>query len=599
VIAFAAAAGAIVGSLVALPLTVPYAVVAILGVLRSRSPIVVAVAMVVITSVMFGRATSGMTTVESAHFDGWVTLTDDPTPIGRAGVRFTIKIDGRRIDAAAHGSPAGPMGRVLAGERVWVRGELRPLDPGDSWNRWRHVVGRLAVDEVVAVGAAAPVSRIVNRVRRTLSSGAQALPSADRALFLGMVIGDDRGQLPVTADDFRAAGLGHLLVVSGQNVAFVLAIVAPSLARFRPGPRLAILLMLLAAFSLLTRFEPSVLRAVVMAGVSVGATALDLDIDGRKALSWAVAGLLVVDPFLVHVVAFRLSVAATAGLVWMSAPIAERLRGPKMFRVALATTVSAQLAVSPVLITTFGPMPLASLPANVLAEPFAGPVMMWGSTGGLVAGVLGGWPAQVIHLPTRALLWWISGVAGLAARAPAAMVGASALVILASALVLMLSGRFAMRSLGLAAMIGVVGMAVVGAPTVALGSSDLGEGTTVWHAGSTTVVVLDGPRNPRRTLEVLRLGGVREIDAVVARRGNRSDAAVVRSLYDRFGSLAVAAPPMHRVPGGHAVERGDTINLDDLRVEILDVDPQIDLRVSMVRPVFDSFRAVAGGGYGR
>jgi len=596
VIAFAAAGGALVGSLLALPLPWPLAVIAAVVAARLRHPMIIAIAMVVITSVMAGRATAGMTPMATAEFDGWVTVADDPTPSGQSGVRFTVRIDGRRVDAAAHGSIAATMGRVLAGETLRLRGNVSPLREGDSWSRWRHVVGRLEVTEVVARGRAAPVSRFVNGIRRTLSSGAEALAPDDRALFLGMVIGDDRGQLPVTADDFRAAGLGHLLVVSGQNVAFVLAMVAPMVTRLRPGPRLAILILLLMSFSLLTRFEPSVLRAVVMAGVSVGATALDLDVDGRKALSWAVASLLVVDPFLVHVVAFQLSAAATAGLVWMSGPIAGRLRGPMPFRVALATTVSAQLAVSPVLIATFGPMPLASLPANVLADPVAGPVMMWGSTGGLVAGYLGGWSARVIHMPTRALLWWISGVAGTAARAPAAMVAGTGIVVLAAALATMLWGSAPFRAAAAAAVVAVVWAAVAGAPTIGAGRTDLGEGAIVWRAGSSMLVVLDGPRDPRRTLEALRLGGVRRIDLAVAVRGNRSDALVVRSLYDRFGTMAVAAPPMHRVPGAHGVESGEVMNLRDLRIEVIAVDPRIELRVvpSPRRPTTP--RAVTGGG---
>ncbi len=595
-IAFAAAGGALVGSLIALPVPWPFAVPAVVAAARLRSPAVVAIAMVVITSVMAGRAAAGLAPVAAADFNGWVTLTDDPTPWGQSGVRFTVRIDGRRVDAAAHGSVAATMGRVLAGERVWLRGDVSPVREGDSWSRWRHVVGRLKVTEVVARGRAAPVSRFVNGIRRALSSGAEVLAPDDRALFLGMVIGDDRGQFPVTADDFRAAGLGHLLVVSGQNVAFVLAVVAPIVSRLRPGPRLMILLVLLMSFLLLTRFEPSVLRAVVMAGVSVGATALDLDIDGRKALSWAVAGLLVIDPFLVHVTAFQLSAAATAGLVWMSGPIAARLRGPMLFRVALATTVSAQLAVSPVLIATFGPMPLASLPANVLADPVAGPVMMWGSTGGLVAGVLGGWAARMIHMPTRALLWWIAGVASMAARAPAAMVAGTGIVVLTVALTTLFWGSRPVKTAGAVAALAVVWAAVTGVPTAAAGRTDVGQGVTVWRAGSSTVVVLDGPRDPRRSLRALRLAGVRRIDLVVAVRGNRADALVVRSLYDRFGVMVVLAPPMHRVPGAHGVEPGEVVNLRDLRIEVIAVDPRIELRVMQPSPRPGTPRSVAGGG---
>ncbi len=597
--AFAAAAGALLGSLVVIPAPWRVAIAVASIATRSRRPISVLLALIALTSFMASRAEAGMAPVQSGEFDGWATLVDDPTPLGNSGVRFTVRIDSRRIDASAHGSVGYAMTDRLAGERVWLRGRLSPIGPDDSWSRWRHVVGRLTVSEVVADAPAAPVGRFVNQVRRTLSTGSRALPANDRALFLGMVIGDDRGQFPATADDFRAAGLGHLLVVSGQNVAFVLAIVAPMVSRLRPGSRLVILMLLLTMFSLLTRFEPSVLRAVVMAGVSVGATALDLNVDGRKALSWAITALLVIDPFLIHVIGFQLSVAATAGLVLFSGPIASRLRGPMLLRVALATTVSAQIAVSPVLIATFGPMPLMSLPANVLAEPVAGPVMMWGSTAGLLAGVMGGWVAHLIHLPTRVFLWWISGVAGVAARSPAVMVGGLGIAVLAFGLAALLSKLPTVKLLGAMTLVAVVALASAGAPSIRSGRTDVGEGAVVWHAGTSTLVVLDRPRDPRRTLEALRLHGVRSVDAVVALRGNRSDADAVRAIRDRYGSIEVAAPPLHRVRGAHGVHSGEVMSLTDLSVEIMSVDPRIEVRVSIDADIASTSLAVAEGGYGR
>jgi len=222
--------------------------------------------------------------------------------------------------------------------------------------------------------------------------------------------------------------------------------------------------------------------------------------------------------------------------------------------------------------------------------------MMWGSTGGLLAGMLGGIPAMVIHLPTRALLWWISGVAAFAARAPAATVGGAAIAILVAA---GWSAAVRPRSLGPAAgvlMAAVVVAAVVGSPRIAAGRTPVGEGAIVWHSGSATVVVLENPRDPRRTLEALREGGVREIDLVVASRGNRSDAMVVRSLYDRFGHMSVAAPPMHRVPGAHAVTRGETADLGGLMVEFVSTDPGLSIRVESVVAASFVARAVSGGG---
>src|SRR5690606_1035348 len=103
-------------------------------------------------------------------------------------------------------------------------------------------------------------------------------------------------------------------------------------------------------------------------------------------------------------VGFTLSVGATGAIVALAEPLADALPGPRILREPLAVTVAAQLGVAPILLVTFGPMPLASLPANLLAVPAAGALMAWGITAGMLAGALGGDVATAIHLPTRLLL---------------------------------------------------------------------------------------------------------------------------------------------------------------------------------------------------
>ena len=548
---------------------------------RSRWALVgLVVAVFVVTSASSTRATEGLDFPEAGAFDEWVTLIDDPRTSGPVGVRVTVRSGRRRVIATAHGAVGGRLDDALAGERVRLIGTIRPVRSDDQRSIQRHVVGRITVSEVRAFAPAAPVGSTANTVRRTLSDGAASLAREHQALFLGMVIGDDRGQGPVTADDFRAAGLGHLLVVSGQNVAFVLAVAMPVAGRLRPGGRAAVLFIFLGLFAVMTRFEPSVLRATAMAGVGIGSSALGRPTDGRAGLSWAVAGLLMLDPFLVDVVAFRLSAAATAGIVWFSVPIAERMPGPAWLRVPVSTTVAAQLAVSPVLIAVFGPIPLASLPANVLAGPASGAVMIWGCTAGLVAGACGGTVATVLHWPTTGLLWWVDQVAGLAAAAPAASLDGPRLAVIGSAVLIALRVRG--RAAGGASSLVIAGvcvLALVHAPVPRQGTTVLGDGVTIVHHGAGTLVVLDDPGPARYVLEQLRLAGVRRPLLVLAIDGDRADADAVVALVDRFGPLPVAAPPLHRVPGARTVEAGRVIEAGPLRVEILDVADGLEFTV--------------------
>jgi competence protein ComEC len=179
----------------------------------------------------------------------------------------------------------------------------------------------------------------------------------------------------------------------------------------------------LLLFGTVTRWEPSVMRATAMVGFATVARVSGRKISGIRTLSLAVGLLVLVDPLLVRSVGFALSVGASAGILVLSAPIRRALRGPAWVRDALAITLSAQIGVSPLLIAIFDGVPLVAIPANLLAAPAAGPVMVWGVTAGFVAGVVGGFWAQVIHFPNRLLVDWVASVAGVSAGLGLPVVG--------------------------------------------------------------------------------------------------------------------------------------------------------------------------------
>jgi competence protein ComEC len=582
VIAHAAALGAVVGAWCSVPVPGSLVLTAAVGAVRWRRAPVVLCAMFLLGSFLGDRALQGLDPPSPQAFGSWVTLLDDPRPNGNTGVIVTVRWQGRRLEASAFGAAGARLDDRLAGERVLVEGRVRPADT--DWLRWRHIVGRMTVDRVLAHGSAPPIYAAANWVRRHLSEGAESLSREHRSLYTGMILGDDRDQSAATADDFRAAGLGHLLVVSGQNVAFVLALVAPLTTRLRPGGRLVAVLVVLSIFAVLTRFEPSVMRAVTMSALAVGSAVLGRPEDGRRVLAAAIALCVLIDPFLVHAAAFQLSVAATGGIIWLTPHLVELIPAPRPIALALATTIGAQVAVTPLLVVMFGTVPLASLPANLLAGPASGPVMMWGCTGGMVAGLSGGWVAEVIHWPTTALLWWVGSVARAAALAPPVSLGRSAgAIVVVSVLALVVSRRGRSRSLAVLAITLVLVVAVQRAPTPPAGWSEI-DGAAVWSSQGSTLVVLNAPRSPERLLGALRSAGIGRPDLVVATRGGAADAYAVIALRARFAELAIIAPPLHRVPGARTARVGQVIRIGDSVVEIVAVDPEIEVSIDSSGP---------------
>jgi competence protein ComEC len=277
-----------------------------------------------------------------------------------------------------------------------------------------------------------------------------------------------------------------------------------------------------------------------------------------RVLALTVSGLLIVDPLLVRSVGFQLSTSAATAIIVVAPGIARALPGPPALREALAVTLAAQLGVAPVLLATFGPIPVASLPANLLAVPVAGLVMVWGLTAGVLAGVAGAPLAALAHVPTRAALAWLELVAD---RAAGASLGALRDVhVVALALGLGLAVVAGSRQLlrragtGLAAL--AVAAAIVAAQAPPPLRATLTTGVVRWHAGRTDVVVLGGvggrsPLGVPAVLEALRRAGIGTIDVLVV--ADRSvPVAVVQEVLRAHPAGGVVAPTT-ALPGGAPV----------------------------------------------
>ncbi|MDQ3305735.1 MAG: ComEC/Rec2 family competence protein, partial [Actinomycetota bacterium] len=559
---------------------------AVLLALALRRPVLLIVATALLASALGTRAWAGLAPpVDTQVVAAEVVLLTDPVEV-RGATKVDIGLGDRRVEAWARGRAAAVLRPLLAGERVVVEGRLRPPPPeARRWLARRHVSARLNVDEAGAWRPGNLASRTANGLRRTLVAGARPLATEPRALLTGMVFGDDRDQSVAVADDFRAAGLTHLLAVSGQNVAFVLVLAGPVLRRLGLRGRWAASLGVIAFFGVMTRWEPSVLRASAMAALAVTATGLGRPASRRRLLALAVAGVVLIDPLLVHSVGFQLSVGASAGILALAGPLTRRLPGPRWLAEALAVTLAAQIGVAPVLVPVFGGLPLASVPANLLAVPAAGPLMVWGLTAGLAAGVLGPPADAVLHLPTSWLLGWVAGVARWAAALPLGRIEAPHLVALVVvAVVVVLAGRRCPRVVlpvgALAATLVVLAPAVTGSAGEVLGVVPA-RGAELWRSGG-VVLILDDP-DGGALLEGLRDQGVERLDLVVARRGSSPLASTVLLLRSRLPVGMVLAPEDHRIRGAVVPVDGSVVEVGDLEIDVLGTKGTLEAEVHIRR----------------
>lgn len=373
----------------------------------------------VIFTVVSARAhqdLAGLDVELPARMQGIAEIGSDPQA-SQFGTRFELVLDGRRWSATAGRGVEGGVSQLRTGDRVRVQARVRPLDDAPrGWVLSRHLAGRLEVSEAEQLPGTRPWYRGANAVHELLERGAASMDPEHRALYLGLAVGDDRRQSELTRFHFRASGLTHLLAVSGQNLVFVFAVLSPLSRRLTLRARWVLGVAAVLGFVLVTRAEPSVLRAATMAVLGLTASGTGRRVSGIRLLGLAVVLLLVGDPMLAHSVGFRLSVAATGGLVLFTRRIEEHLVGPPALRLPLAVTLAAQLGAVPVMAATFGKVSVVAIPANLLAEPAAAAVMTLGLSTGLLSGLVREELAWVLQVPVRLAVWWVDTVATLCAR---------------------------------------------------------------------------------------------------------------------------------------------------------------------------------------
>lgn len=207
----------------------------------------------------------------------------------------------------------------------------------------------------------------------------QNLPPVSASLLAGYLIGETRDMPPQVYEAYRRAGTLHLLAVSGSNVWLVLGFfwIMLRVIRVPRGVQVTLLLSVLLTFCFVTRNDPSVVRAGVMAALVLIGWLLYrrppmLNIIGISAII-----ILLVSPFHLFRAGFQLSYAAILGIILTMGAV-ELPKGRRLSRrvlkyiVALvASSIAATVATAPILALHFGVIPSVAIVANMVMVPLA------------------------------------------------------------------------------------------------------------------------------------------------------------------------------------------------------------------------------------
>lgn len=320
----------------------------------------------------------------------------------------------------------GPMPAWNPGDEIGASGALADFDPPNNPGefdyrqamRIRGVSARLSVPgrgDAVRLRAAPAWTweALAGGFRRRAQDRIQSAAGPRAAgLVRSLVLGDRSGLNRRRQEIMAAAGLAHILAVSGFNVSLVFASLFGVARGLGIAPRPAVLLGLagVAVFTAAAGGGAPVARAAWMAAGAAAGWLGSRNADPGSGLALAALILLARQPSAVQEPGFQLSFAATVAII-LAVPHLPRPGGTWIGRLfcgaagSLAVTAAASLGTAPLCLHYFYSVTPAALFTNLAAVP----LVTAATDGGLWLGVCGGLIPALDRL--------VGGVTGAAAAA--------------------------------------------------------------------------------------------------------------------------------------------------------------------------------------
>lgn len=542
----------------------------------------------------------------------------------RGAQRIVLDVSGVRVSVEA---PPNPTLRV--GDRVSATLEYTSQPPEVRERaRVRGIQAAARTYSVTLLSRGGPLEWLRTRIGDDLE---RVIPAPAGGFAAAIVVGLRERVDERLADAFTATGLGHVVALSGWNVAITMAVADRALRRLPPRRRRWSLILIALLYGLFAGASASVIRASVMSAAALVAAAGGRRGAGAVALAHAVLALLILDPSIAYDAGFRLSALATAGLLaksaeWSRVAIHVTPHFPRPLQrpwsaIAedVAVSIAAQAATIGVVIALFGRVALWSIPLTLLIAP-----LIPAATGAALFAIIAGEVApyltgplslipSILALPASALFRTAAWIAEAGAQLPFTdlVVPRHATFAVGAALSLIglvalnrrtasPTGQNAEPKTGISGRVSAAGGVVILVVSSLLSSSnaaapgslrisvlDVGQGDAILVELQGRRMLIDGGPDPARLsveLDALIPSWDRKIDVLVASHPHEDHLAGLPRLLDRYqirsilGAETRGGGPasaswiellLNRQVTYHTVTTGTAFMLGSARLEVL------------------------------
>ena len=241
---------------------------------------------------------------------------------------------------------------------------------------------------------------VVGRLHGVRDAVAQSVGRSVRqpeAAYLAGILVGAQGIVPADIKEmFSRTGTSHILALSGYNITVIIGVLTYLLAPLGRRRSFWFALAGIVAFTLAVGATPSVGRAAIMGVLLLAASQMGRPADAGVLVMLSAVVMCWLNPLLLRWdVGFQLSFLALLGIIYIEPlvkPLLEKMLRWPWLAAVMATTASASLMVTPLLLYNFGQLAVYTLPVNAIVLPLVPLAMALGFTtaiAGFLVPVLG------------------------------------------------------------------------------------------------------------------------------------------------------------------------------------------------------------------
>lgn len=259
---------------------------------------------------------------------------------------------------------------IQRSDRLTVRGKLSDGFGAFAATMYRPSVLKLERPEPGDVFLAAR-DYLAEKIRTVI-------PEKEAALGLGYLLGV-RSSLPEGLNEtLKIVGLTHIIVASGANLSILIGFARKIFGKISRFFGLTVSLALTGFYVGMVGFSPSMVRAGLVAGLSLITWYVGRKFEAWRLLLMVAAATLIYNPMYLIDLGWLLSFGSFAGILVLGPRLTKFFYGkkePGRLGATLLETVAASLLCTPILLYFFGTTSLISLLANLLILPTIAPAM--------------------------------------------------------------------------------------------------------------------------------------------------------------------------------------------------------------------------------